>query len=258
MQVSRDRRILVCDQQAGGLLKSTFLSSVLVKDTTALTLFDITEHEISLPGQLASLGLRLSPRYMDCFYFCLSSNLDRDRRNTLEHFFDFLAPMYFQHVDVTRNRANAANLIQLIRARTDRLGPVLDFGCGIGLAKTVADARRVQLAGYEPNSRMRAQALAAGLRVWGRLDVETECAEPLHAAMASYVLHLPGTLDDVQLVWRALLRPPAIFVANFHKSVGFEEAARVFQALGATVEAVNSPASWRRHGDYVVFHRRFL
>ena len=255
MQVVKARRILVCDRTAGGLLKSTCLESVLLKETESLVLYDVSRLEGDLSKHVTSRNLHLSPRYLDCFYLCFSSSLSGDRRGTLGHFFDFLAPMYSQYVDVSRNRDNVANLLQLLLARTHGPGPVLDFGCGIGLAKRAADVLGVELVGYEPNSQMRAQALSAGLRVWERLDIAAQSSETLHAAMASYVLHLPGTLDDVEFVWRSLLRPPAVFVANFHKSAGLNEARSLFQALGATVETVDSPAAWRRHGDYVVVYR---
>ena len=256
MQVAENRRILVCDYAAARLLKSAFPKSVLLQETGTAALFDVTEHEVGLHEKADSLGLHLSPRYMDRFYFCFGSVFSRDRRATLGHFFDVIAPIYSQYVDIDRNRDNVANLLQLVASRTDCPGPVLDFGCGTGLAKKVADAVGVELIGYEPNRRMRAEAVAAGLRVWDRLDVAAQCGQTLHAAMASYVLHLPGTLDDVGFAWRALLQAPAMFVANFHKSEGLNETVRIFQALGATIEAVDSPAAWRRHGDYVVFFRR--
>ncbi len=248
--------MLVCDRAASGLLKSTSLRPLLLQENETSALFDVTNHEIGLRKQIAALGLYLSPRYMDCLYCCFSSSLGRDRRAALGHFFDFIAPTYSQYVDVSRNHENVANLLRLIRARADCPGPVLDFGCGTGLAKTVADALRVELLGYEPNDRMRVQAVTAGLRVWGRLDVAAQCGKTVRAAMASYVLHLPGTVGDLEFVWRFLLETPALFVANFHKSEGLKETLTALQALGATVETVDSPPAWRRHGDYVVFYRR--
>ena len=248
------RQFLVCDQAAGQELKST-IPGRLLRESTRSVVFDVTDCEAVVRDAVMQLGLCLTPRYMDQYYFCLASSAASGLKGVIDDFFSSIAASYHHHVDVGRNRENAANLLKLIFLRTEHGGSILDFGCGIGLAEVVARRFGVDLIGYEPNGRMRARAIRAGLKTWGAEGLRSCPDRSLRGVMASYVLHLPGVLEGLETVWCRLLRPSGVLVGNFHKSHGRREMVDALAALGARIEAVESPPSWRRHGDYVVFHR---
>ena len=251
----RGRRLLVCDPCAGSQLASGRLGSLVVYKSTRATSFDVTGREDDVRVEAAALGLRLTPRYMDDFYFCFGSNRREDLRGAMDELFDSIASSYLSRIDVARNRENAANLLTLICARTGGGGAILDFGCGVGIAKPVADDFGVELVGYEPNGPMRLRAIESGLMSWSSVARLSGFRNSLRAAMASYVLHFPGAVTDLEAVWNTLLRPSGVVVANFHKSQGRVETVRAFEACGARIESVEPPRSRYHHGDYVVFHR---
>ena len=255
-RANRERQqLLVCNHRAGCELKSTVLGGFVVRESARSVVFDVSARGAAVRDAVGRFGFSLTPRYMDQFYFCIASSSASDLRGVMDDFFGSIAQTYHHRVDIVRNRENASNLLKLICLRAEQGGPILDFGCGIGLAKPVAQRFGVDLIGYEPNRQMRVRALKAGLRTWGTDGLRSCPEKSLRGAMASYVLHLPGVLEDLQTVWFRLLRPSGVLVGNFHKSHGRRETVEALAAWGARVEAVESPVSSRRHGDYVVFYR---
>ena len=251
----RGRCLLVCDLCAGMQLASGRLGSLVVYKSKKAMSFDVTGREDDVRVEAATLGLRLTPRYMDDFYFCFGSGRREDVRAAMDELFDSIASSYLSRIDVARNRENAGNLLELICARTGGDGAILDFGCGVGIAKPVADRFGVELIGYEPNGPMRVRAIESGLMCWGSVELLSGFRHSVRAVMASYVLHFPGAVTDLEAVWNALLPRSGVVVANFHKSQGRVETVRAFAACGARIESVETPQSRYHHGDYVVFHR---
>lgn len=251
----RQRHLLVCEHRAGTVLSRKGLRALLVKESRRALVFDISGKENRVFEAVATCGLRVTPRYMDQFYFCTASEEVQSLRGVIDEVFDSIAETYHNRVDVVRNRENVRNLLNLVCGRIGQPGWVLDFGCGIGLAKPVAEEFGVDLVGYEPNHQMRARAVDAGLRTWGVDGLRSCPRNSLRGAMASYVLHLPGVLADLELVWCNLLGPSGVFVGNFHKAQGRAETTEMLTAWGAKIELVAVPESWRRHGDYVVYRR---
>ena len=251
----RGRRLLVCDPCAGMQLASGRLGSLVVYKSAKAMSFDVTGQEDNVRVEAAMLGLRLTPRYMDDFFFCFGSRRREDVRAAMDELFDSIASSYLSRIDVARNRENASNLLTLIFARTGGDGAILDFGCGVGIAKPVADDFGVDLVGYEPNGRMRLRAIESGLMCCGSVELLSEFRNSLRAVMASYVLHFPGAVTDLEAVWNTLLPRSGVVVANFHKSQGRVETVRALAACGARIESVELRRTRYHHGDYVVFHR---
>ena len=222
------RRLLVCDRRVGAALKGA-LGAGVVRESSTVVVFDISECEAGARRAASRAGYRLGPRYMDRFYFCIASECDSERRLVVAQLFSGIAGEYENCVDVSRNRENAKNLLDVIGARTVGRGSVLDFGCGIGLAKIVGDRLGVELVGYEPSWEMRTRAIRLGMTVWGRRELELG---ELRAAMAGYVLHFPGVLSDLRAVWDAL-RPGGLLAANFHKSLGCDDVIAALSGWGA-------------------------
>ena len=251
----RHRHLLVCDRMAGRTLARNSLGSLVVAESPRMVVFDVSGRQDRVRNKALALGLMLTPRYMDEFYFCMMPHAGPMARRLVAEFFGWIAESYHRRVDLSRNRENARNLLELVCARTEHPGRIVDFGCGIGLAKPVADELDLELVGYEPDQRMRMRASKVGLDSWGHVDLFPYPRNSLRGAIASYVLHLPGVLVDLEGVWRTLLRPGAILAANFHKSEGRTQTVKALEQWGARIESVASPEPSRRHGDYVVFHR---
>jgi predicted TPR repeat methyltransferase len=129
--------------------------------------------------------------------------------------YDVLGEGYDLLVDAGRNIAAAEWALHAVAAVAGRPPQaVLDVGCGSGLSLRAGN-RPPTLTGWDPSPVMRRLAAAAGMHV---IPVLTSSpGEAWDAALACYVLHLPGAADTAVQAVR-LLRPGGVLVGNLHRT----------------------------------------
>ncbi len=173
-----------------------------------------------------------------------------DRRSACERaLFDAIADWYDDEIDEETNRRTIGRLLAAVTTHGSARRPlrILDFGCGTGLAATIADPDTFEVIGTDASGRMLARASARGLRTVPLADLPRLGAGWANGAIASFVLHLAVT--DAELAAAAgALRPGGVLAANFHKDKGRGRAAGALGALGLV--AVGS-----EDGDVAVWTR---
>ena len=140
------RQLLVCDLGAGEGLMERGLRELVVAQSTEAILFDVTGREAVAHAATHAIGLQLSPRYMDRFYFCIAATDAYVARAVVTALFEAIAGSYEHGIDVGRNRENARNLLLLVLERDANPGRVLDFGLRFGLGE--ARGRRSWVRSY--------------------------------------------------------------------------------------------------------------
>ncbi|MGW0708933.1 methyltransferase domain-containing protein [Streptomyces sp. NPDC002643] len=160
--------------------------------------------------------------------------------------YDVLGEAYELLADTGRNVAAAEWALAALATSAGRPPrAVLDVGCGSGLALRARN-RPSELAGWDPSPVMRHLAAAAGMPV-----LDTLAPAPDHvwdAALACYVLHLPGAAETVPQVLR-LLRPGALLAGNVHRSADPGALPAVCARYGIARQTVDRHPL---HGDLVV------
>lgn len=205
--------------------------------TDLLEVEPLSQHEIS--------------RLLDRYYLLIPRGDVSARVGVTESFVEFVAPTYEACVAIEQNLANISGLLSTFR-RWMELTParrILDFGCGTGLSARVSPA--VELIGFDSSHAMRAHARTAGMRV---IDPDGLRALPVghfDGAFASYVMHLQIGKEFVLEAARRI-RSNGLWIANFHKGIGFDWAAGLLAGEGFALASHSTSPS---HGDIAVFMR---
>lgn len=147
--------------------------------------------------------------------------------------FDLIAADYELEIDGETNRRTIGRLLDAVSEHCGARPPlkVLDFGCGTGLAATVADRRVFDLTGTDPSDRMLERARARGMDTVPLADLARLGTGWADGVIASFVLHLavpPAALAAAT----APLRNGGVLAANFHKGQGRDVAEKAFRAVG--------------------------
>jgi hypothetical protein len=257
MQVSEiGGPILACEPSIAEELKATHPEVAMQQIGTGLCLIPIQYETDAILASVGSKGHAVSPRFLDRFYICTSDN-GAHRQRLLEQFFDYLAPIYLELVDSTRNQDNISNLLDIIASFICLLpgSLVIDLGCGVGLSRDVAVRKGVSIIGVDPCPNMRQVSLRRGLSVWGPGELARQPANSIDAAFASYVFHLvPGT-GLLSLLW-ARLKNGAVLAANFHKQQGLQQFEDSMATLGGVALAITDFDDRSPHGAYRAFVKR--
>jgi len=248
-------QVLLCHADDAEALPNWFVSARRSARFADVFAFDATEapHDVERL-QREKRGFDLS-RYLDRFYVCVRPHDTHRRQRILDILFDCAAPEYEQLINPNQNREN---IFQLLAALEAACGPlagklVIDFGCGVGLSKQAAQEFGVRLVGFDRCPRMRKQANAHGLEVWGPRHLAVAPKNSIDAAFCSYLFHLLPDLGSLRLLWLRL-RVGGALAANFHKGRGLD---RVADAFGATASEHNieGPQLMFAHGLYRLFIR---
>lgn len=129
--------------------------------------------------------------------------------------YDVLGEAYELLVSPERNVAAAEWALHALAEVSGRTPDrVLDVGCGSGLSLRARNCPP-GLSGWDPSPVMRRLAAAAGMPVITSLTPQP--GEAWDAALACYVLHLPGAADTAVKALR-LLRPGGVLVGNLHRT----------------------------------------
>jgi SAM-dependent methyltransferase len=191
-------------------------------------------------------------RYLDRFWLMLPPGPD-ERQKLLDGFFNAVAEDYESLIDVPRNVANIRHLLTSLQLRVD-IDPndrVIDFGCGTGLAASVAQEMNVRLIGLDSSENMRRMARARSLATMSPGELARSKKGWFVGAVASYVLHLLPHTKGFELMW-SRLAAHAVVVANFHKDHGIDQVVQVIDRTGGMVERIGTDPA---HGTYLAMHR---
>lgn len=193
-------------------------------------------------------------RYLDVFYIC--TPVGSQSVLIINSLLDEIAFQYDDFVDKNRNLSNIDTLLQLVcdyYVDTTAI-TVLDFGCGTGLSKQVANKYPLNIIGYDRSSTMEEIARNNGMTVITSADIKrkTFCFD---AIIASYVMHL---LADYNAFIDALdcLKCGGIVACNFHKNYGYIELRDFMVAKFKNSIEFKLVDICDTHGTYVIIVKR--
>ena len=252
---SLGKYLLICDEPDAVLLGSTALGQIPVLRKQGLCIFSVEPNAVRLQQALDAVKHEEAPRYLfDKFHLWISRN-DRGRwQKLLDKFFGLIADEYEALIDIPRNIENISNLLGFLSSLVGPLSHalVVDYGCGTGLSIRPGRETSVTLIGVDRCPRMRAIATSRGMLTWSPGDLARQLSGSVHAAFASYVLHLLPETHGLRLLW-ARLKPGGVLVANFHKGQGIELVADCLSEQHALIRRLDSPAGAQRHGPYFAY-----
>lgn len=188
---------------------------------------------------------------LDRFVFLLPKQ-DRTRQALFMEFFEYIATVYEELIDVSRNRQNVQNLLFHLRSIIGDLKGkhLLDFGCGTGLAIQSLAESGASYVGLDQSVHMREVARGRGMAVISLRDLPG-FQSTFDGAIASYVFHLTVDDDALRGLWRSL-KQPGVLIANFHKGFGVERINQFFEKLHCQIVNLGGqPTSI--HGPYYAY-----
>ena len=146
---------------------------------------------------------------MDRFYLPAIRNA-----SVVTPMFDMIASLYDAFTDTTVNLATASLLLEAVLVHAPSGAPILDFGCGTGVAVGALKllGSEARLLGVDVSTGMLSRAQQRGLSV---ISIESWRSAPpqVGGAIANFVLHYGVPDDDLARIARSLL-PGSVFCAN--------------------------------------------
>ena len=248
--------ILVCDDKLANKINKLEPAIPLVMRYPNICFLDIQGKAENIFQRLLHFGVDLSPKLMDRFFICRQVDSAK-RQRLLESFFDVIAPIYEQLVDIQRNYENIQNLMEAAKSyiNVSKCCTVIDFGCGIGLSHDVMAQYEMMIVGLDPCPGMRGLAKRRGMRVWGPAELARQPMESIDAAFASYVFHLLPDSGLLRLLWNRL-KVGGVITANFHKQEGLVVFETTMNELGGVRMKAVPLRDDTHHGAYRVFAKR--
>lgn len=235
------RLLLVHHADAGDIAAPSLHGAARVGDVLVLPLAPDEVPQVRRPA--------LSARLLDRHHYSYRPDRPERRRACEQALFDAIADRYDAEVDEATNRRVIDGLLQTVAAHAPARRPlrVLDFGCGTGLAVTVADPSGFCLVGTDTSPRMLARAASRGMRTVPPQGLHGLGKGWADGTIASFVLHLAVPAADVAAAAQAL-GSGGILAANFHKGHGRTAAAAALEACGLVPLHVAEPdvVAWQR------------
>lgn len=191
-----------------------------------------------IPNEIKmQIGKEHCIEYLDCFLIVLPD--DYALQSVIwEDFYTYYGDIYEGMVDVNNNIRCIKTLYSYIQEKicmTDKTN-VLDYGCGSGLAINInVDCN---LIGYEPNEKMRRQAVKKGMKVLDSKQLYLLSNDYIDAVFSSYVFHMGIKDSDIEILSR-IIRYDGIIVANYYKNINCNVVNDAFIQNGFTVKKIN-------------------
>lgn len=194
---------------------------------------------------LKAMELHPTMKVMDSFYL-----FDYGDETPAIHqsFFDLIASRYETLIDRRLN----SELIKKYFIQINDTFPgknlinVLDLGSGTGISANVLfsllDLPAIKLYGYELSPQMEKLSRQAGLHMLNARALTRHEDYFFDAVFGSYSFHFITGHTLYETIWQKL-RIGGIIVANFHKSIGLENALKYFQAVNADIKLVSKYAN---------------
>lgn len=174
--------------------------------------------------------------YLDCFLIVLPEKYEL-QSVIWEDFYLYYGDFYESMIDINNNINCIRSLSFYIQENIDMtyITNVLDYGCGSGLSVNIEV--NYNLIGYEPNEKMRRQAVEKGMQVLDLQQFYSLPASYVDAVFSSYVFHMGIKEYDIEMLSR-IIRKNGIIVANFYKGVNCLFVNDAFEKKGFNVKKV--------------------
>ena len=182
------------------------------------------------------IGLDNCIEYLDCFLVILPE--DYALQSLLwADFYAYCGDRYEKMIDVQNNLNCIMNLYAYIQKNVNIKAAtvILDYGCGSGLSININASCR--LIGYEPNEKMRRQAVKKGMEVLDRKGINMLPDECVAAVFSSYVFHMGIKESDIKTLSR-IIRREGVIVANFYKGINCIWVNNAFAEKGFDVKKI--------------------
>ena len=163
------------------------------------------------------IGKEYCIEYLDSFLIVLPKDY-ASQSVIWEDFYTYYGDLYEGMVDVKNNIKCIKTLYSYIQQNVSMTGitNVLDYGCGSGLSININAG--CNLIGYEPNEKMRRQAVEKGMKVLDSQQLYSLSNDYIDAIFSSYVFHMGIKDSDIEMLSR-IIRRDGIIVANYYKNI---------------------------------------
>lgn len=194
-------------------------------------------YNTSIPNEIKmQIGSEHYIEYLDAFLIVLPQ--DYALQSVLwEDFYSYYGDSYESMIDI-KNNLNCINKLYsyiqqniVITSTTN----ILDFGCGSGLSKYINVSCR--LLGYEPNEKMRRQAIEKGMTVLDCKQLYSLANDYIDAVFSSYVFHMGIKDSDIEILNR-IIRRDGIIVVNFYKDINCLWVNNIFIQKGFDIKKI--------------------
>lgn len=155
--------------------------------------------------------------YLDSFLIVLPEDY-ASQSVIWEDFYTYYGDIYERMVDINNNIRCIKTLYSYIQQNICMTATtnVLDYGCGSGLSININ--ANCNLIGYEPNEKMRKQAVEKGMIVLDSQQLYLLPNDYIDAVFSSYVFHMGIKDSDIEMINR-IIRRDGIIVANYYKNI---------------------------------------
>jgi SAM-dependent methyltransferase len=254
-----EQLLLCCDADARLLLPEKMLSKQ-VAHIKGLQIFDLGSDNSEITELYNTFNLIPNmdlSRYLDRFHLLIRTDEIENRQKVLDIFFGLIACEYESLIDVQRNLDNIRNLLRFVKELTHlpEGSTIVDYGCGTGLSIKLIAEFNIKLIGVDSCPTMRQIAKSRGMVALGIGQLARKPKNSLDSAIASYVFHLLPQPDGLRLLW-SRLKPEGVIVGNFHKNQGVEMVNSYIQALKGSVQLLESPNRFDKHGTYIAYLKK--
>lgn len=189
----------------------------------------IVPNEIKL-----QVGKERCIEYLDLFLIVLPEDY-ASQSVIWEDFYMYFGDFYESMVDTNNNIKLIKKLYSHIQQNIDvtNMATILDYGCGSGLSINVK--ANCNLIGYEPNEKMRRQAVKKGMMVLDDAQLYSLSSNYIDAVFSSYVFHMGIRDRDIEILSR-IIRHDGIIIANFYKNINISVVNNAFIQKGFWVK----------------------
>ena len=175
------------------------------------------------------IGKEYCVEYLDFFLIILPQNYDL-QSILWEDFYTYYGDVYEKLVDINNNIRCIKALYSYIKKSN-----ILDYGCGSGFS--ISLNKNCNLIGYEPNEKMRRQAVQRGMKVVNRHQLSLLTSGYIDAVFSSYVFHMGIKTNDIEVLHK-IIRRDGIIVANYYKNINSDIVNDIFMHNGFNVKKI--------------------
>lgn len=186
---------------------------------------------------IMQIGRENCIQYLDDFLIILPT--DYALQSVLwEDFYICFGDYYESMIDVRNNIKCIDTLYSYLQKKIviSSSTKILDYGCGTGLS--IGMNVDCNLLGYEPNKKMREQAVEKGMQVLDYQHLYSLSDACIDAIFSSYVFHMGIKECDIEVLSR-IIRCEGVIVANFYKNINCLRVNDFFVRHGFFVNKVN-------------------
>ncbi|MBO4999012.1 MAG: class I SAM-dependent methyltransferase [Lachnospira sp.] len=197
----------------------SIINHILIEDLVFLEKYrHIYIYSTIVPNKIKmQIGRRHFIEYLDSFLIVLPEDY-ASQSVIWEDFYTYYGDLYENMIDINNNITCIKKLYSYIQQNISMtsMTKILDYGCGSGLSINIKS--NCNMIGYEPNDKMRRQAVEKGMVVLDSEQLYSLSNDYIDAVFSSHVFHMGIKDNDIKIL-NKIIRHDGIIVANFYKNI---------------------------------------